>query len=235
MAHENNTYAECIANFHKIRKHDIFESINEDDHKTHMDAYESYIRSTSLRSTSRRPLQQPLQPLQRPTTSRSHQRSATILPAQNPILRRGNGQYFIPTRPYQPLNNQFTYIANNIFQHNLPTINIPQTSYVNQIITPNPFITFFTNNYIMNDIAIPITQTSYNQMTEKTFHDIKNSEQNIFTECTICRGDYEDDDRLKILPCNHYFHTACIGEWLLNHNHICPICRQECGTNNPIL
>lgn len=46
-------------------------------------------------------------------------------------------------------------------------------------------------------------------------------------ECTICCEDYEDDDRVIILPCDHIFHNNCIIPWIQNSSTKCPICHAE--------
>jgi len=43
-------------------------------------------------------------------------------------------------------------------------------------------------------------------------------------QCTVCLADFEEGDRVRILPCRHVFHTACIDEWLGRDAH-CPLCR----------
>merc|ERR1712154_627687 len=42
--------------------------------------------------------------------------------------------------------------------------------------------------------------------------------------CPVCLVDYEDGDKIRTLPCGHYFHKDCIDSWLQN-NSSCPTCR----------
>lgn len=43
-------------------------------------------------------------------------------------------------------------------------------------------------------------------------------------ECMICMSDFQLKEKLKIMPCTHFFHTDCIREWFKN-NDTCPICK----------
>ncbi|XP_076883670.1 putative RING-H2 finger protein ATL53 [Bidens hawaiensis] len=45
------------------------------------------------------------------------------------------------------------------------------------------------------------------------------------TDCLVCLGEFEEDDKLRLLPkCSHAFHVYCIDNWLTNHSN-CPLCR----------
>lgn len=45
------------------------------------------------------------------------------------------------------------------------------------------------------------------------------------TECSVCLGEFEEDESLRLLPnCSHAFHTPCIDTWLRSHKN-CPMCR----------
>jgi hypothetical protein len=44
--------------------------------------------------------------------------------------------------------------------------------------------------------------------------------------CSICLGDYENEEELRLLPCGHMFHTPCIDAWL-QINRICPLCKAD--------
>ncbi|KAJ3675501.1 hypothetical protein LUZ60_004543 [Juncus effusus] len=45
------------------------------------------------------------------------------------------------------------------------------------------------------------------------------------TQCSVCLGEYQSDERLqRIPPCGHTFHVDCIDHWL-STNTTCPLCR----------
>jgi hypothetical protein len=45
-------------------------------------------------------------------------------------------------------------------------------------------------------------------------------------ECSICLIDFETNDNVVSLKCNHLFHQTCIVEWS-NHKAECPNCREK--------
>ncbi|CAA7041456.1 unnamed protein product [Microthlaspi erraticum] len=53
------------------------------------------------------------------------------------------------------------------------------------------------------------------------------------TECLICLGDFEEGEKVRVLPkCNHGFHVRCIDTWLLSRSS-CPTCRQSLLLEQP--
>lgn len=41
--------------------------------------------------------------------------------------------------------------------------------------------------------------------------------------CPICTDDFIRGQDLRVLPCNHQFHTECIDPWLVNVSGTCPL------------
>jgi len=46
------------------------------------------------------------------------------------------------------------------------------------------------------------------------------------TSCPICLDNFEEQIKIKLLPCKHGFHSECIGPWISDHSDSCPICRE---------
>jgi len=58
------------------------------------------------------------------------------------------------------------------------------------------------------------------------------SSGNNFDEaCAICLEDYDNGDMLRLLPCKHEFHVACIDPWLTKWGTFCPVCKLEVITS----
>lgn len=65
-----------------------------------------------------------------------------------------------------------------------------------------------------------------NRLESKSFHEGMFEEDH--DTCIICLCDFEETDRLRILPCSgkHPFHKECIDKWLTK-NDTCPQCRDH--------
>lgn len=48
------------------------------------------------------------------------------------------------------------------------------------------------------------------------------------TSCSICIDDFENGERLRVLPkCSHAFHTDCLMPWLTERQSCCPLCKRN--------
>lgn len=75
----------------------------------------------------------------------------------------------------------------------------------------------------LDEDDIPLT-TSQFQANSHLF--ILNSQEFSSQTCPICRGEYEDDERISVLNCHHQYHSECIQEWLTKRHPSCPTCRE---------
>lgn len=54
--------------------------------------------------------------------------------------------------------------------------------------------------------------------------------------CALCQEEFELDQQLVMLPCQHVFHNNCgVREWLTEHSNVCPLCRFELPIQDPEL
>ncbi|GAP83842.1 putative RING-7 protein [Rosellinia necatrix] len=45
--------------------------------------------------------------------------------------------------------------------------------------------------------------------------------------CSICTEDFTVGEDVRVLPCDHKFHPACVDPWLVNVSGTCPLCRLD--------
>jgi len=51
------------------------------------------------------------------------------------------------------------------------------------------------------------------------------------TSCSICLDDYEQGEKLRLLPCGHFFHTDCVLPWLTERQDCCPLCKVKVSSD----
>jgi len=95
------------------------------------------------------------------------------------------------------------------------------------------------NNLITNpdleDIKIVCTNEEVAQLKILKFQDFKNSDVCKTTDCNICLEEYDDNDDLMLLKCDHYFHEKCIKHWLLEDSNKCPLCREQVAKGKALI
>ena len=46
------------------------------------------------------------------------------------------------------------------------------------------------------------------------------------TACVICMSHFKNSQQIRVLPCQHEYHSKCIARWF-TMNSSCPICRRD--------
>ncbi len=54
-----------------------------------------------------------------------------------------------------------------------------------------------------------------------------NKSEASYHSCPILCTDFEEDDEITVLPCNHCFNSGAIEKWLTEEKSECPVCRTE--------
>ena len=73
------------------------------------------------------------------------------------------------------------------------------------------------------NVPIGLTDEQITQ-TSSVFEYVQSSDTDKSQSCTICMEEFQPGDRVRILPCFHQYHVACVDEWLHQHSD-CPICK----------
>ncbi|XP_028786849.1 uncharacterized protein LOC114742803 isoform X2 [Neltuma alba] len=59
------------------------------------------------------------------------------------------------------------------------------------------------------------------------------SKRQLGNRCSICQEEYEADDEVGRLSCEHDYHFQCLKQWLAQKN-CCPVCKQEVARRHSV-
>ena len=74
-----------------------------------------------------------------------------------------------------------------------------------------------------NDVIVVGNKDEIDELKEKKINE--KSKKN--KECPICLEEFNDEDLVLSIHCEHNFHTNCIKKWLKEYSNKCPLCKEE--------
>eukprot|EP01084_Bolivina_argentea_P046876 86345_1 len=81
-----------------------------------------------------------------------------------------------------------------------------------------------TPNRVIHQLQTQIFDTNDSNNINDIESANNNNNNNNRLNCAICLAQFENGEELRVLPCQHSFHTECIDQWLRGHR-TCPMCR----------
>ncbi|CAI8619961.1 unnamed protein product [Vicia faba] len=66
--------------------------------------------------------------------------------------------------------------------------------------------------------------------TKLRFYDDASKHQ-VDKKCSICQEEFEEDDEVGRLKCDHLYHFECIQQWVA-HKNFCPVCKEQVATRH---
>lgn len=75
--------------------------------------------------------------------------------------------------------------------------------------------------------ARSITTEDLDRSTSSYLHSpVPATASNEPSRCSICLAHLTGGDKVRLLPCMHFYHQDCIDPWIMQQNH-CPVCRHK--------
>jgi hypothetical protein len=135
--------------------------------------------------------------------------------------------------------NMFTQNLNNTLRITFDTNSLNRLDLQNTL-----FNTLLSQNQIfpfVNIINFPLntSHTTTENILEKNtkvilYKELSDNLKSKYETCFICLGDFDKDDTIREIKCEHIFHKDCIDPWLLKESYTCPVCRSDIIPKNPI-
>ncbi|PON41376.1 43kDa postsynaptic protein [Trema orientale] len=75
--------------------------------------------------------------------------------------------------------------------------------------------------------SIPAPNEVVESLPVKSYTKLQKHQNEEVAQCYICLVEYEEGDRMRVLPCHHEFHKTCVDKWLKEIHRVCPLCRGD--------
>ncbi|XP_027083188.1 uncharacterized protein [Coffea arabica] len=82
--------------------------------------------------------------------------------------------------------------------------------------------------------SVPAPNEVVDSLPLRLYSKLQKHLQDEVAQCYICLVEYEEGDSVRVLPCRHEYHKACIDKWLKEIHRVCPLCRGDVCRSDPL-
>ena len=123
------------------------------------------------------------------------------------------------------INEYDDFYYNDKEQENF-AINAVEQQIIDQL-CPNPDAMSYEQLLQLEEDAGKVCKgLTKEQIKNLPFDKYNKKKYNEFYQCIICMDEFNEEEKVTLLPCEHIFHMECIEKWLLNEK-TCLFCKSE--------
>jgi hypothetical protein len=84
----------------------------------------------------------------------------------------------------------------------------------------------------MEDVKLVVNPDVLEKIPKSKYVELEDKIKSMNIACTVCQDDFNNEDIVRILPCEHIYHPDCIDDWLKGHSYKCPCCRKPAAEHS---